>query len=276
VSQNNPIKILDKTDQEQSRVVHYEKIINFDFEIFGQELHLIVGIANKDARLADIVPLGRAISSKIVDVIVNKLRSDGELIPCCQGCSACCYYLVPLSIPEAFKLREEILTKNMNPSNRLFESCLSAARCILKHPPPKPFVNIVDPLTETPLVLLNESGVITSWYTGLKLACPFLYESSCIIYDRRPLACREYFVKGAAQACKRQQSNSKEVNMPIEMTVILGRLASELEGTTKEAIILPLISVWYDENKERDMRTWPTSMMVKRFFDIIKEQISEK
>lgn len=276
MSQNHPIKIFDKYDQEQSRVVHFEKIINFDFEIFDQELHLSVGIVNKDARLADIVPLGRVISSKIVDVIVKKVRSNGEFIPCRQGCSACCYYLVPLSIPEAFKLREEILTKTMDPSKRLFESCLSAARCILKHPPPKPFVSVVNPLTETPLDPLNESGVITSWYRGLKLACPFLYENSCIIYDKRPLACREYFVKDSARACKRQRSNSKEVNIPIEMMVILGRLASELEGTTKEAIIMPLISVWHDENKERDVRTWPTSMMVKRCFDIIKEQISKK
>ena len=35
-------------------------------------------------------------------------RLNGATIPCGEGCSACCNYLVPLAVPEVFRLREEM------------------------------------------------------------------------------------------------------------------------------------------------------------------------
>ena len=59
-------------------------------------------------------------------------------------------------------------------------------------------------------------------------------------------------------------------SMPVQLPNVLGQLASELEGTGVEAVILPLSLVWFEENPERVERNWPAEMMVKRFVEIVE------
>ena len=68
---------------------------------------------------------------------------------------------------------------------------------------------------------------------------------------------------------------AKKIEMPVRISEVLGRLASELEGTGTEALIMPLALLWAEENPERDERTWPAEIMVKRFVEIIKASRSE-
>jgi hypothetical protein len=58
--------------------------------------------------------------------------------------------------------------------------------------------------------------------------------------------------------------------LPVQLPNVLGQLASELEGTGVEAIILPLVPVWCHDNPERAGRSWPAEMMVKRFVEIVE------
>jgi hypothetical protein len=55
----------------------------------------------------------------------------------------------------------------------------------------------------------------------------------------------------------------------------LAQLASELEDTNVEAVILPLVLVWCEENLQRAGRTWPAVMMVRRFAEIVKTMAHE-
>jgi len=96
----------------------------------------------------------------------------------------------------------------------------------------------------------------------------------CSIYEQRPLACREHYVKHSAEACRSVYVIPKVLEMPVQVPNALGQLASELEGTSIEAVILPLVLVWYEENSDRAEQTWPCSMMVKRFVEIIKVMAS--
>jgi hypothetical protein len=63
--------------------------------------------------------------------------------------------------------------------------------------------------------------------------------------------------------------------MPVQMTNALAELASELEGMSVEAVILPLALPWCEENSGRAGRIWPAAMMVKRFFEIVKTMASK-
>jgi hypothetical protein len=60
------------------------------------------------------------------------------------------------------------------------------------------------------------------------------------------------------------------LDIPVRLPNVLGQLASELEGTDVEAVILPLSLVWFEENSERVERSWPAEMMVKRFVEIVE------
>ena len=89
------------------------------------------------------------------------------------------------------------------------------------------------------------------------------------------MACRELFVKGFADACGGQSGIAEVVQMPVKMPNALAQLAGDLEGTTTEAVILPLTLAWYEQNKQRADRTWPARMMVKRFLEIVREMASK-
>ena len=84
-------------------------VIRLVLDVFGEPVDLVVNVKEEGARLADIVPLARAVSAKITDKVGEIARLNGATIPCGKGCSACCNYLVPLALPEVFRLREEVL-----------------------------------------------------------------------------------------------------------------------------------------------------------------------
>ena len=65
------------------------------------------------------------------------------------------------------------------------------------------------------------------------------------------------------------------IKMPALITEALGQLTSELEGTNVEAVIMPLVFMWYEENWAHDERTWPAAIMVQRFVDIVKVMLSQ-
>jgi len=68
---------------------------------------------------------------------------------------------------------------------------------------------------------------------------------------------------------------AKRIDIPVQMVEVLGRLAGELEGTSIEAVILPLMPAWHKLNQNRRKRTWPAEMMVERFVEIIKSMVPE-
>ena len=249
------------------------KANTLELNVFNTKVNIEIGVEKKQAKLADIVPLARTICTKICDVTIQNIISNGDQIPCCKGCSAlCCRYLVPLSVPEALRLKEEITEAPTHKRELIWKECLSASRYILYKKPPNKFKHQSVAASSDKSADLNP---ISNWYRSLNLDCPFLHENICTIYEQRPLACREHYVTGSA--CKFEEKNSaiKLLEMPIHISDALGQLASELEGKDIEAVILPLALMWCEKNKQRAMRTWPYAMMVERLIDIIKKMADQ-
>ena len=244
-------------------------IIDFELNIPGKQLNFHISAAKKQARLADIVPLARTICTKITDTIVESTFRKGVSISCRKDCSACCSYLVPLSVPEAFSMREEVFDMPANQSKAILQSCLDASRTILDNIPESFDVHLT---TNSP----NQVRQLSSWYAGLKLPCPFLSGGLCTIYEQRPTACREHFVTGSGLPCETEwMVQSQMVRMPVSVLEALGQLTGDLEGTAVEAVMLPLALPWAQENLQRHQRTWSAIMMVERFVDIIKRIAEE-
>ena len=249
-----------------------KKVIGLELDVLGENLNFHIGVGTGRAKLADIVPLARILCDKITEVVVRKACDEGNRIPCGKGCSACCKRcLVPLSVPEALRFKEEIDAVPAYRRESAWGACLRTAQLILSQKPPKPFMQQTGVSPARPVDL----NLVSNWYTNLKLCCPFLYNHACTIYDQRPLACREHFIKGSARACGGRRGVAEVLDMPVQLPNVLGQLASELEGTGVEAVILPLVPVWCQENPERAERSWPAEMMVKRFVEIV-EPTAEK
>jgi Fe-S-cluster containining protein len=208
------------------------------------------------------------LSDRFSVAIVNKLRADGKDVPCRKGCSACCRYLVPLSVPEAFRLREDISLLPVEQGKATLQACLETAGKILEKSPDD-FASTQSHGTNDP----EQTGRIGGWYAGLDLPCPFLSEDACISYQRRPIACREHLVTDSAALCAGGETcEPSVVPMPVSVLECLGRLAAELEQSDVEAVMLPLALPWALKNHDRSQRTWPTAEMVQRFVETFKAE----
>ena len=213
------------------------------------------------------MPLARTVCSRVTETVIRQVANDGGVIPCGKGCLACCSFLVTLSVPEVFRFIEDIQALPSQQWLLMQRLLLTAARKILKNPPP----NILAGQTSKSLQdSQDELIAISDWYRSLKLLCPFNCDGQCMIYDQRPMACREYFVNGSAQACKDGQDLAEVVPIPVRMDNVLGLLATELEGEQVEAVMMPLSLAWYEQNQHRDQRTWPAVEMVRRFAQIVE------
>ena len=249
------------------------KIIDTELELFNEKIYIQISFGKSRVRLADIVPLARTICSKINDIVIKNIQNNGGQIPCYKGCSTCCKRcLVPLSVPEAFRLKDDIDQSPTDKRHFIWRNCLIASHHLLKQKSTKKIIRHLSESTPDKPANLNH---ISDWYLSLKLVCPFLRHDVCTIYEQRPLVCREHLIIGSAEGCKDQDPLAEVLDIPIRMSNALGQLASELEGTTVEAVILPLIIPWCKENNKRAEETWPFDMMVERFVEIIKEMANK-
>jgi Fe-S-cluster containining protein len=244
------------------------EIIGLELDILGEPVNLRISAGAESATLAEIVPLARAVCTRITDAVIKKIRQKEDAIPCRAGCSACCHYLVPLSVPEAFKITEEALAAPASRRMLMERLWLLAARRVLRQQPPP---ILTDPTPKQSAEDKAAQNAVSDWYRNLKLTCPFLSGGMCSIYEMRPLACREYFVKGSEKACAGGCGTAEKIQMPVRTAEVLTELASELEGTDPEAVMLPLVLIWHADNLNRSNRTWPAIEMVERFVEIVKE-----
>lgn len=241
------------------------EIISLDVDILDKSIHFDIGVADRQAGLVDMVPLARTISTKLALTVLDSLGKNGQYVPCCKGCSACCSCLIPLSVPEVFCLREELLTMPTDDSSRVLPSCLKTAERILD--------NFPQTFCSEDFCSKGQSsiGQINKWYAGLELVCPFLSEGLCSLYEQRPLACREHIVTDSVFFCKADHKGEPNVvQMPVSILEVLGLLTAELEQSDVEAIMLPLAFAWAEDNLQRSRVTWHAVTMVECFLEIIK------
>lgn len=247
------------------------EIVNFKIETCGKVIPFSIDVTSEEATLSDIVPAARRLSSKIAIVTREDICERGQAVPCCKGCDSCCSSLIPMSVPEVFRMNEEFLLMPNETSNGLLRNCISAAKRILDRSQKTEY------LKEFAKIGRRRVGQINKWYGELGLTCPFLKDGLCEIYDQRPMACREHIVRGSSDACRKNTLCRPNV-VPMQVSVLeaLGQLASELEGTEVEAIMLPFSIAWAQDNLHRAERTWPAVEMVKRFAEIVQEKAGAK
>ncbi|MHC4343654.1 MAG: YkgJ family cysteine cluster protein [Planctomycetota bacterium] len=272
MTQEFQIAVAEGAHASQDSCVTAGKIIGLELDIFGEPASFNITVGPGQATLADIVPVARTVCEKITGLATEKVRQEGGHIACRPGCCACCHCLVPLSVPEALRLMQEVLNLPESRQKLVQRVWLLTARRILRKKPPQ---EVVDQPAEPAGDIAPELTAVSNWYHGMKQACPFLREGLCTIYEIRPLACREYFVKGSYRACRGDDAAGQVAEVPVRTTEVLGRLAADLEGTSVEAVMLPLVSVWHQANPHRAEQTWPATQMVERFVTIAKQTAEE-
>jgi len=266
---NTPVVVVSQNNGDDSALAADSRDLVID--IFDKPVVVRVRIGSRSAGLGDVVPLARAVAEEITKKTLEALGSGQSRIACRPGCCACCHYLVPLSVPEALRLNHEIQCLPDFRRRLIQRECILEARRILEQGRAGA-VSCHQECGATPTA--EDLKALSQWYKNLSLTCPFLEDGLCTIYAERPISCREHVVTGSAGVCSGQAGVAEVVRMPVYVTEVLGRLAAELEQTSVEAVMLPLVLVWYEHNAERDRQTWPTNTIVDMFAEIVRGSVA--
>lgn len=190
-------------------------------------------------RVVELLPVMNAVAGLVVDNAVDEAVDEGRTVTCKAGCGACCRQPVPISVHEAEALlklvagmewerRTKVEGRFAEAMRRMEESGLIEAM--------RGIGQLTDEVERRDLALK---------YFTLGVACPFLEEESCSIYEHRPMRCREYLVTSPAENCAKPTPES------VKMVVLKGapaqalyRLGSGEAEVAPEFIVMTLLPDW--------------------------------
>jgi Fe-S-cluster containining protein len=146
--------------------------------------------------LGPMLPLFRSLADGVVQVGVEAVEAEGRSVSCCKGCGACCRQLVPIAEAEARRIAE-VVEALPEPRRSVIRSRFAEARRRLEES------GLIDVLQRPEFWAAEDRRSWGLEYFRQGIACPFLEDESCSIYEERPIACREYLVTSPAEHCSR-------------------------------------------------------------------------
>jgi Fe-S-cluster containining protein len=227
----------DKTRRYDDAFVH--------LDVLGHACTIEARVRVGEARPTDILPLARAIASRTSEIGAAVAAERGQTVSCRAGCAACCRHIVPVAPLEALALAR--LVKALPPKRReIVRRRFAAALRRLED------LGLLD--RNAPR---GRSGLQThareigaAWaeanarYFVAGIACPFLEDERCSIYEERPVACREFQVVTPAERCSSLDSGVETTPRAIFMSEVLSDLSATLADVPARGIPLVLALEW--------------------------------
>lgn len=215
--------------------------------------------------LTSIVPLMRRLGEEAQALEVTRLAEQGRIASCQKGCAACCRMLVPLSAPEAFAVLDWVRSRPVEQQSRIRARFAEAKVRLLSHGVWQQLSDICGASDHSSDEALDE---VNQRYYALRLACPFLEEETCTIYDERPAACRELLVTSPADRCADLIANTVDtIPIPLRVSTVLGLLWQELTRMPTQLIPLPLALDWADTHAPKNQETWKGTQLFDQALD---------
>lgn len=217
-------------------------------------------LARGQAGLADLVPVARRLADAASSATVAQTKCNGQELTCKKACSACCRFLVPLSLPEAMLLEQELKLLPFPHYIRARAELIDAAQRVLAGP----------------AVPAEATGPeLSNWYQSLDIACPLNIQGLCTIYARRPLACREHLVARAPAAQEASASGcpGATVLKPAFSTLeALSAITAQLLDQPLDSLIMPMALPFAAQNQALLGHRWDAVELAKLFVEILNEQ----
>jgi Fe-S-cluster containining protein len=216
-----------------------------------REFYLSVPVGPR--RLVELLPVARELSDQLTTMALEKERAAGRSVSCRAGCGACCRQLVAISLVEAQGLAE--LVDRLPPERQaLVRDRFTEAVQKLEQ---VGLLDAADPHGQRNL-RANDLGNIEASvhdvgvrYFAQNIACPFLEDESCSIYEERPSVCREYHVTSPAEHCVNLYVDDVEsVPVPRRVGDSLMKAAHDTAGLPTGKMPLTLSLEWSAANAD--------------------------
>lgn len=212
--------------------------LRLEISTAGWATAVTVTAPERPAPLDAWLPLLQALASQVAQAADAAAAEAGAPVACAKGCGACCRQLVAISPVEARALAKlvaampqprqaEVRARFAAALGRVAQSGIAER----DHAQPDPRY----PLAESP-----QQRLAADWF-ALQIACPFLEDEACSIYEERPLVCREHLVTSPAAHCARLfQEPVERVELPVRLGAALARAAETVAGVTTAMIPLAM------------------------------------
>lgn len=212
-----------------------------------------------------IVPVMRRLGEEAHALEQARSMDNGNTVSCHKGCAACCRMMVPLSPPEAFALRDYVRSLPAERQQHVAERMARTKSVLLAHGIWHRLLEMgetLQPPDDTALEPINRD------YYALRLACPFLEDEMCSIYDERPAACRELLVTSPAEWCQDLVKNPVEqIPVPVRIGPALGLLWGDLTHTPARLIPLPTALDWAERHQGENQPAWQGTKLLDGILD---------
>lgn len=191
------------------------------------------------------LPAIRQLTDQLVKIASESAEKDGNSISCGKGCASCCRMAIPVSAPEAHRLRE-VVEAMPEPRQARIRERFARAMDVFRD------TGILDNMfqQENNEGEEHDGSEHRHAYFAKNVPCPFLEEESCSIYSERPLSCRERIVTSPAGNCANLDGAGVErvpvLGRPAEALILA---ASDPENNPRLAV-LPLVQLfeWTQQN----------------------------
>ncbi|HMS82948.1 MAG TPA: YkgJ family cysteine cluster protein [Nitrospira sp.] len=215
--------------------------------------------------ITSIVPLMRRLGEEAQALDVARLAEQGRVPSCQKGCAACCRMLVPLSVPEAFAVHDWVRSRPAEQQGRIVARFAEAKVRLLAKGVWQQLSELCEVSDHTSDEVADE---VNHRYYALRMACPFLEEEACTIYDERPAACRELLVTSPADQCDDLIANPVEtVPTPMRISTVLGLLWQDLSCSSTRLIPLPLALDWAKSHARDNDQMWRGTQLFDQALD---------
>jgi Fe-S-cluster containining protein len=215
--------------------------------------------------VSELVPTLRRLGEQAQALEERQAVSAGLAISCRKGCAACCRMLVPVSPPEAFRLKAAVEKMPGDRRSRLLQKVEQAQATLAR----AGLLELLSQVADSTRQLSDEEvEPINRDYYALRLPCPFLENEECSIYEERPAACRELLVTSPAEWCQDIVRNPvRALPVPARMGTILSVVWARLLGGPARLIPLPLALAWAERHEADGQRRWKGSELLQKALD---------
>jgi Fe-S-cluster containining protein len=238
-----------------------------DLDTGDWELHGKVSVPTGPISLGDLLPVARGLSDAIVSGASRAVAEMGACVSCKAGCGACCRMMVDISEVEARRIRQvvqdlpgprraEIQARFKSALHRLAAAGLLPALLGREH--------------------LNdeEYTALATSYFEQQIACPFLENESCSIYQERPITCREYLVTSPAENCSRPTPKTiQRIHLPLRVFNAVARWQAAPSDHFQERLVSLILALEWAETHVDDPPPRPGPELLQELLNLLSSQI---
>jgi maleate isomerase len=236
--------------------------VRLRLKILGEPVAVEAVAPPEYARLDEVLPLMREIDDHAIGVAVQRTEAAGKTVSCSKGCAACCRAQpVPVTPPEAYALLR--LVENLPEPRRADVRARFADRAR----------RLRDAGLADRFLAIDGDGDVTDVqlrdaarrYFRLGLACPFLEDGACSIYEDRPFVCREYLVTSPAERCNDPFMTPVEgIRMPVVGGAAMLRSATKFLEKPQFTVALTLALEYAQAHRVELERTFASRELFPR------------